>query len=392
MFFSITLSILNLKFSKMKLCTILMLLTVVSFGACKDDPELQKPTPEGDNPGETSGVVEYEGNWYQPGDTIYGYKDYVYLVVGDAASPLLLGVPHDGIAEGSPAIPESGTTGRDIFTHPLADAVAELFEDDTQLKPWIMVNTISRKRLDPNTYPDDAPGRYTNADAMSTYESYHELMHLARTTMSDAQENGNGGLFLDLHGHAHKYANGHEEPYVSITTGNTVYDDFIHQSDLGYGISNYSLEQSDAYLDGIADSSTISYLAKAHPEVSFSELIRGPESFGGLLQAENLVAVPSDVMPVLDRDQLLFGGTAASPKRRPYFNGGYCTRAYGTLLLGSTPGFDDNIVAIQMETPGINVRNNSGIRERSSHQIKRAIINYLNIWFGYNFNNSPYPY
>src|SRR5690606_9840654 len=144
----------------MKLCSFLMLLASLYLGACKDSPELQKPVDQGDEAEEVAGVVEFEGTWYQPGDTIHGYKDYVYLVVGDAASPLLLGVPHDGIGEGSPAIPETGTTGRDIFTHPLADAVAELFEEDTQLKPWIMVNTISRKRLDPNTYPDDAPGRY----------------------------------------------------------------------------------------------------------------------------------------------------------------------------------------------------------------------------------------
>lgn len=368
--------------------TILVTLSLgLVMSACKKDidfSEVEDPASEG--------VLEYDGKWYQPGDTVFGFNSYVYLVVGDEDSPLMFGIPHDGTATGNPEIPETGTTGRDLFTHPLANLVADLFESDTEKKPWIMVNTIHRKRVDPNTYPKDAPGRYTDPDALATYNSYHELLLLARTTIADAQSGGKGALFLDLHGHAHKYANGHEEPYVSITSGNTVYDSFIHQSEAGYGLSNFSLEQPDGYLDGLADSASIYYLATKHPEVPFSQLIRGAQSFGGLLEAENFSAVPSDEKPILERNHLLFGGTAAKPGRRPYFNGGFVTRKYGTIQTGSTTGFNDNVVSIQLETPGINVRNNNNIRQRSSHQLKRAIINYLNIWFGYNYPNSPYPY
>ncbi|MEC3878936.1 hypothetical protein [Parapedobacter sp. 10938] len=328
--------------------------------------------------------LHYKGVDYYAGDTIRGYKDYVYLIVGDMGSPLLLGVPHDGVEKGSPEIPETGTTGRDIHTGPFAEAIAMLFEKDTQMKPWVMVNAIHRKRVDPNTYPDKLHERYTDPEAIKTYHSYHELLLLARNTLAKNRQGGNGALFLDIHGHAHRYQQ--EEAYTSVLTGEETKSRYIFQVDVGYGISNYSLTQDDAYLDHLADSSSIFYLSKAHPDVPFSELIRGANSFGGLLEAEGVIAVPSDKMTHLERDEHLFGSTSnGEPKRRPYFNGGYCTRKYGTIQKGKTIGFDDNIISIQIETPGINVRNNAAIRERSAHQFKEALVNYLNHWMGYSF-------
>ncbi|WP_461532440.1 hypothetical protein [Sinomicrobium sp.] len=338
------------------------------------------------------GVVKYKDSWYQVGDTIFGYKKYVYLVVGDADSPLFLGAPHDGVAVGNPPIPETGKTGRDIATHPLVNAIATLFEKDTDKKPWIIVNTIHRKRVDPNTYPNKVDGRYTDADAKATYMSYHELLSLGRSVMAERQKGGKGALFLDVHGHAHKYSDGLEQEYESVVTGKTKLSRFICQTEIGYALPNHALEQPDAYLDKLADSSSIASLADRHPDVPFSQLIRGPKSFGGLLAAENVTAVPSVEIPILDRNKRLFGLSKGKAKRRPYFNGGYVTRKYGNARIGSTTGFDDNIIAIQIETPGINVRNNANIRLRSSHQFKRAIIEYLNSWMGYDFPNSRYPY
>src|SRR3546814_704052 len=103
---------------------------------------------------DSSSTICYKGAHYHAGDTIHGYKEYVYLVVGDMDSPLLLGIPHDGIEEGRPKIPETGKTGRDIYTQPFSEKIAMLFEKDTNKKPWLVVNKINRKRVDPNTYPD----------------------------------------------------------------------------------------------------------------------------------------------------------------------------------------------------------------------------------------------
>ncbi|MBL1407427.1 hypothetical protein [Sphingobacterium faecale] len=341
-----------------------------------------------------SGVVEYNGAWYQAGDTIYGYKNYVKLIVGDANVPLLLGIPHDGMFEGNPVIPLTGNTGRDINTKPLTFAIADLFKADTGLQPWVILSEIDRRRMDANTYPKDVDTRYGIAsEGRKTYDSYHELLLLARTVMATNLANTMGGIFIDMHGHAHRYAHEQEEAYTSIISGKQILSRYIDQSDLGYGLLGTELGEENAQLDSYADRSTIAGLASAHPTVSFSALLRGPYSLGALLEAEGVTSVPGSVIPAPEFDADRFGTNAAgTPKSRPYFNGGFLSRRYGTAKIGTTTGFADNISAIQIETPGINVRNNTTIIARSSHKFKRAIIQYLNHWYNYNFPNSVYPY
>lgn len=327
----------------------------------------------------------YNGKSYKPGDTVYGFKQYVKLVVGDADAPLFLGVPHDGTATGNPEIPETGTTGRDINTLPLAFEIADNFKSATKKRSWIIINTIGRKRVDPNTYPNEIENRYTNDDARQTYLSYHSLLSAARHYLGETHKQGKGAFFLDLHGHAHTYQT--PQAYTTVT-GKTFSSKYIDQTELGYGLSNYAISQHNEYLDKLADSSSIAAIARANPEVPFSELIRGPYSFGGLLEAEKVSAIPGTKLKIAEQDAELFGTNAqGKAKRRPYFNGGYCIRKYGTVKLGNTVGYDDNISSIQAETPGITVRNNRAIIEVSAQRFNRAIINYLNKWYGYNYKN-----
>ena len=205
-----------------------------------------------------------------------------------------------------------------------------------------------------------------------------------------------GGLFIDMHGHAHRYANEREEAYISVINGKEIFSRYIRQSEIGYALSSEVFEKPDNELDTMAGYSSIYAIAKVHPEVPFSQLIRGPYSLGALLDDETAISVPGKIIPFLERDAKRFGTDKdGSPRRRPYFNGGYLIRKYGTsakAIRDRTIGFDDNISSLQIETPGITVRNNVSIRERSTHQFKRAIIKYLNHWYGYDFPNSAYPY
>lgn len=327
----------------------------------------------------------YEGKTYKPGDTVYGFKQYVKLVVGDEDAPLILGVPHDGTNIGSPEIPETGTTGRDINTLPLAFEIASNFKSSTKKRAWIVINTIGRKRMDPNTFPTEVDKRYTNEDAKNSYLSYHGLLKAAISYMAEYQKKDKGALFLDLHGQAHTYQS--PQAYVSVS-GKSLESKFIDQTELGYGLSNYAISQSDEYLDKLADSSSIAAIAKANLQVRFSELIRGPYSFGGLLEKEKVMAVPGPNLKTLEANATLFGTDAeGNAKKRPYFNGGYCTRKYGTVISGPTKGFQDKISSIQAETPGITVRNTESIREVAGERFNRAIIGFLNKWHGYNFKS-----
>ncbi|MDT3401438.1 hypothetical protein [Mucilaginibacter terrae] len=370
------------------LLTICCLGQLMAFASCKknsvtidneEETVVSKTTP-------TS--VTFKGVTYNVGDTVYGYKNYIKLVVGDNNAPLILGVPHDGLNTGSPVIPETGDTGRDLNTKLLAKSIASAFKNDTGMQPWMIINEIGRKRVDPNTYPSDVPSRYTDPEAVNTYNSYHELLLFARTTVAAGTAGTQGALFLDIHGHAHQYDGSHTEQYTSTTTGNTLQSAFIDQTEVGYGLSNFSLEKDNTYLNALADSSSIRNIALAHPSTSFSQLIRGTYSFGALLEGQSVHAVPGNIMQILERNATLFGTVSGKPDRRPYFNGGYCTRKYGTINKGSTTGFNDNIAAIQIETPGITVRNNASIIAISGPRIKKAVINYLNYWYGYTFTNT----
>lgn len=360
---------------KLKIGIVLLPIFLLIALACEEKETLIQKSP----------LFTYEGKTYKPGDTVFGFKKYVKLIVGDDDAPLLLGVPHDGTLAGDPEIPEIGNTGRDINTLPLALEIAKHFKSTTKQRAWIVINDISRKRVEPNTFPKDVDERYGNADAKRTYMSYHSLLTAARDRMAMIQKTGKGGLFLDLHGHAHSYQS--SQPYISIS-GKVLTSKFIDQTELGYGLSNFAISQSDEYLNKLADSSSIAAIAKANPKVPFSEIIRGPYSFGGLLEAEKVIAVPGNNIKTLEANAVLYGtDVKGNAKRRPYFNGGYCTRKYGTGILGTTTGFQDNISAIQAETPGITVRNNEPIRRVAAERFSRAIVKYLNQWYGYNFEN-----
>ena len=362
---------------------LVLLVFIISTSFCSPASEIQTL----DELTQKADFIVYKNDKYVVGDTIWGYKNYVYLVVGHQESPLLLGVPHDGLEHGSPEIPETGNTGRDINTHKLAQEIAHHFEKRSKFKAWMIVNKIHRKRVDPNTYPNDLENRYTSSEALETYKSYHDLLRFARETMASYQKTaGNGGLFLDMHGHAHKYVKGYEGEYRSVLSGEFLRSSFISQSELGYALSKYALQQNDEYLNNLADSSSVYYLAKRHPAVSFSEIIRGENSFGALLEKEGVVAVPSNKIKKLAYNAELFGKDAkGNAKLRPYFTGGYCTRQYGTVQKGNVIGYDDSIISIQIETPGINIRNNDRLIKESSKQINNALINYLNFWMNYSF-------
>lgn len=337
-------------------------------------------------------VVQYKGVWYKAGDTIYGYKNYVKLVVGDANVPLMLGAPHDGVLIGSPEIPVSASSLRDLNVKPFAFSVAAHFKNDTGLQPWIIINEIYRSRVDPNTYPADVTTRYgTGTEGRKTYDSYHELLLLARSTMATNLASTRGGLFIDLHGHSHTYTSGYQEAYTSIITGDSIVDNLICQAEVGYGL-DASLEQSDAVLNTMANYSSIAAIAQLYPHVPFSDMIRGRRSLGGYLESEGVMSVPGKFHRVLDRNAQKFGTTSGNPNRRPYYTGGFCTRKYGTTVSGGTTGFADNISAIQIEMPRINIRENASTRSRATHKFKRAIIQYLNWWFHTGYSNSAYPY
>ncbi len=105
-------------------------------------------------------------------------------------------------------------------------------------------------------------------------------------------------LYLDIHGH------GHEEQRV----------------ELGYLLNGAALRQDDDVLnsDDTIDSTSIRTLFRDNEaEMTFVELLRGPKSYGAMLEARGFPSVPSASQPAPEPDWA-------------FFSGGYNTRRWGS--------------------------------------------------------------
>ena len=227
--------------------------------------------------------------------------------------PLIIAAPHGGRLE--PAdIPdrEDGVTARDAETDLLAIELAEAIARRTGARPHLIVCHLHRKKVDCNR--DALTGTGGNPKALATWRAFHEAIGRARAATGH-------GLFLDLHGHSHPLA----------------------RVELGYLLSSEQLRETGTGLEALAPASSLAKLA-ARGGGSFDELLRGPESLGGLLESAGYAAVPSPKAP--------------HPGEEPYFRGGYNTARY------RTGGIGDGFFSLQVECPRPGVRDSPENRSR----------------------------
>lgn len=280
---------------------------------------------------EPSGTVSYH-----PNTTVYGSNNYVKFIVGDLKSPIILASPHDGTI-----IPDNwplrdhpdAVTVRDLYVSALTTEIADALYRKTGLHPHVIINDVARSRMEPNRALEEAYHKTEAANQL--WRQYHAFLKGAQDMV---QKNVGKGLFLDMHGH------GHSIPRIEV----------------GYIVSKTNLNGTDAGLNSLASTSSIYHLStiSAYP---FSQLIRGDYAFGTLLENEGIRAVPSKQDP--------------KPNSDDYFNGGYCTLAYGSKNGGA-------VSAIQLETHGPNLRNNPTERKASGTKIADAIIKYMQSHYG----------
>ena len=91
----------------------------------------------------------------------------------------------------------------------------------------------------------------------------------------------------------------------------------------------------------------------------FSEVLRGPNSFGNLLEERGYESLPSIVSP--------------SPEGMRYFSGGYNTYVHGSAETGGS------ISSIQLEMPAPGIRQNAIQWNDFAHALSEALIVYLKI-------------
>jgi hypothetical protein len=134
--------------------------------------------------------------------------------------------------------------------------------------------------------------------------------------------------------------------------------------ELGYLIKANDLKAGDAELNANAAliaTTSIRELDQRSPQ-SFAELVRGPQSLGGLLEARGFRCLPSPSKPN--------PGTLAG-----YFSGVYDVMAHGSRDRGT-------VSAIQVECPWNNVRDLPENQRRFAKALAESLGVYFEVHFG----------
>ncbi|MCC6244708.1 MAG: Ig-like domain-containing protein [Gemmatimonadaceae bacterium] len=269
---------------------------------------------------------------YVAGQSYFGRNNYIEYVAGNA--PVILTAPHGGALTPS-TIPDrtatacggTATTVTDTNTGELVRAMQQQFFARHGTYPHIILSLLSRRKLDPNRLPTEAA--CGNTDALAALDDWHRYIDAAKTAV--LRDFGKG-WYMDIHGHGHT----------------------VQRLELGYLIADSDLNRSDASLDATStyeNTSSIRTLSQ-FSTLSFSALLRGPNSLGALYANNGFPALPSATDP--------------SPNGADYFNGGDNTARHGcgsaaTGLGGVTNG---NICGVQIESNFTGVRDNAVNRDR----------------------------
>lgn len=273
---------------------------------------------------------------YEPGVSYFGRNGYVEYIPGTL--PVVLAATHGGLMD-PPEIPDRGygTTRNDTNTLDLTMKMRQALIDLTGHAPHTIVSHLRRRKLDANREIVEAAQGDPYAEL--AWEQFHDWIVTARSIVA---ANFEGGMFFDIHGHAHD----------------------IDRIELGYLLTSDELNRIDAALDALAvvRRTSIREIGRT-TSIPFSQVLRGPTSFGGLLAAEDVPSVPSPNAP--------------GPGDAPYWRGGYCTRLHGSV------GDGEVISGIQLEHHYPGLRDTSENRQIYAEKVARVIREFMLQHFGF---------
>ncbi len=251
--------------------------------------------------------------------------------------PIILTVPHGGTLKPNNVLARRyGVTGTDANTAPLSEMIIEELETRYGGKPHAIFARLHRSRLDPNRDIKEAAQGEPTAEA-----AWHRFHENAQTACDSVMQKHGYGLLLDIHGHRH----------------------IDQRVELGYLIKGEPLKATDTELNADAAliaSTSIRDLDKRSPQ-SFAELVRGPQSLGGLLEARGFRSLPS------------------TTKSYPALMAGYFSGAYDITAHGSRDG--GTVSAIQVECPWNNLRD----RPENQRRFAKALAESLGVYFELHF-------
>ena len=268
---------------------------------------------------------------YVPGTSYFGRSNYVQYIAGDL--PIIFSAPHGGAL--TPAeIPDrvddgsdpNYTTVTDSNTEETALALQGVFANTFGHSPHVITMRLKRTKIDANRSLDQ--GVYqTNAYAT---QAWNEFQNWINTGSNAAVALCGRGFYIDQHGQGHT----------------------IQRLELGYLLSASQLAFSDSTLNSTtyrnqSSIRTLGTIVSNQYAIPFSQILRGSNSFGGLMVTRGYPSVPSPTMP-------------DPGSGNPYFDGGYNTDAHTSQGGGPLDG-------LQIEA------NLTGVRDTDAKRTNYAI-------------------
>ena len=270
-----------------------------------------------------------------PGTSQKGYKGYIEFYRGNM--PLVISIPHGGSLLPS-EIPERPCTNcaknKDIYTIEIGLGIRNQIFRTSGVHPYVVINNLHRTRLDPNrNISEAADGNDLAGLAWNEFQSFID------SATTEVKRKFGTGLYIDLHGHRHE----------------------IKRMELGYLLSSEELQLDNDLLNSgaFAEYSSIrNLISRNNPSNSYSELIRGKNSLGDLLEKKGYPSVPSPRHPFPQSGD-------------PYFSGGYNITRHGSSSGGTVDG-------IQIEIDE-DLRSDPERREKLIIDLSSVLIEFLKI-------------
>lgn len=227
--------------------------------------------------------------------------------------PLVFSAPHGGALTPSeiPDRVDNGTdpnftTVTDSNTEAEALTVRQVFCNYFGHCPHVIICQLKRTKIDCNR--SLAQGVYNN-NVYAT-QAWNEFNNFINSASNLVAAQSSHCFYIDLHGQGHA----------------------IERLELGYLLTADQLTNTDTVLNGGSyriDSSirTLATLVSSTQSITFSQILRGANSFGGLMAARGYPSIPSPTMPNPGNgtNPIVYPGDQNS-----YFDGGYNTAVHSS--------------------------------------------------------------
>jgi hypothetical protein len=261
-----------------------------------------------------------------------------YTEVQYGNMPLIISVPHGG-TDAPAAIPDRTcpgiTTGTDLNTIEMANAIDSVCRVDYGFQPYLVISYLKRTKLDQNR--DLPEATCSNNSIAGIWNNYHLSIDSFVTKIIAKYPLA---LFIDLHGHGHTK----------------------QRLELGYLLTGSELRNPAS----IVPASTSLYnLMQQNTSLQISQLLTGPNAFGTLMENRAIPSVPSQQDPAPLVTDL-------------YFDGGYNTQRYCS-------GANPKVFGWQIES------NYTGIRDNQASRINFAKAFLQSVMQFYSSNTSMQP-